>query len=112
MSKRNYRILILDILQNIEKINKYIAYLNFEDLQKDDKTKDAVIKNLMEIGEAANHIPDEICNNFSDIPWTQMISLRNRLIHGYFVIDYDIVWTIIKDELPLLYGKLKAIIDE
>lgn len=109
MFKRNYLLFIEDILQNINKINKYINNLSYDEFLDDDKTKDAVIKNLIEIGEAANHIPENVLKHYNEVPWQQMIGLRNRLIHGYFVIDYDIVWTIIKEELPILFEKLENI---
>jgi|YNPMSStandDraft_1061717.scaffolds.fasta_scaffold04024_4 uncharacterized protein with HEPN domain len=66
MFKRNYKILIEDIIQDINKINNYILNMNYEDFINDDKTKDAVIKNLIEIGEAANHIPDDIREKHSN----------------------------------------------
>ncbi|MEJ5363170.1 MAG: DUF86 domain-containing protein [Spirochaetota bacterium] len=112
MSKRDYHHLISDILNDIEKINNYIEGLSYEDFKYDEKTKDAVVKNLIEIGEAANHIPPNIIEKYTDIPWQQMISLRHRLIHGYFIIDYDIVWIIVKEELPIVYKQLKCIVNQ
>ncbi len=112
MSKRDYHHLISDILYDIEKINNYIEGLSYEDFQYDEKTKDAVVKNLIEIGEAANHIPSNIIEKYADIPWQQMISLRHRLVHGYFIIDYDIVWTIVKEELTMVYKQLKCIVNQ
>lgn len=100
MSKRNWRLFINDILECIEKIEKYISNLSYDDFVKDNKTKDAVVRNLEIIGEAANQIPLNIRKRYKDIPWVQIIGLRHRLIHGYFVVDYDIVWNIIKKELP------------
>lgn len=96
MSKRNWRLFINDILECIEKIEKYISNLSYDDFVKDNKTKDAVVRNLEIIGEAANQIPLNIRKRYKDIPWVQIIGLRHRLIHGYFVVDYDIVWNIIK----------------
>jgi len=61
-----------------------------EEFIQDAKTKDAVVRNLEIIGEAAKQIPEEIQLQYQAIPWFQIISLRNRLIHGYFVVDYDI----------------------
>ena len=96
MSKRNWRLFVNDILECIEKIEKYISNLSYDDFVKDNKTKDAVVRNLEIIGEAANQIPLNIRKRYKDIPWVQIIGLRHRLIHGYFVVDYDIVWNIIK----------------
>ena len=68
MSKMDYRHLISDILNDIEKINNYIEGPDYEDFLYDEKTKDAVVKNLIEIGEAVNHIPPNIIEKYSNIP--------------------------------------------
>jgi len=112
MSKRNWRLFVNDILECIEKIEKYISNLSYDDFVKDNKTKDAVVRNLEIIGEAANQIPLNIRKRYKDIPWVQIIGLRHRLIHGYFVVDYDIVWNIIKKELPDLKTKIKEILKD
>ena len=79
---------------------------------EDAKTKDAVLRNLEIIGEAANRIPVNIREQYNEIPWPQIVGLRNRLIHGYFVVDYNIVWEIIKNELPDLKAKIKEMVRE
>jgi len=67
------------------------------------------VRNLEIIGEAANQIPMDIRERYKDIPWAQIVGLRYRLIHGYFVVDYDIVWNIIDKEIPDLKIKIKEI---
>jgi len=98
MSKkeRNWKLFIIEILESINKIEKYIEGLNYEQFVKDQKTKDTVVRNLEIIGEAANQISKEIQQKFSNVPWAQIIAMRNRMIHGYFAIDYRIVWDIVK----------------
>lgn len=112
MSKRDWKLFLMDILESIEKIESYISELSFEEFMRSEKTKDAVVRNLEIIGEAANHIPKGIQERFNEIPWKQIISMRNRLIHGYFVIDYNIVWEIITVELPSLKEKIKELYKE
>jgi len=109
MFKRDWRLFIHDILECIERIEKYVSGLSYDDFIKDDKTKDAVVRNLEIIGEAANQIPMDIRERYKDIPWAQIVGLRYRLIHGYFVVDYDIVWNIIDKEIPDLKIKIKEI---
>ena len=109
MFKRNWRLFINDILECIERIEKYVSGLSYDDFIKDDKTKDAVVRNLEIIGEVANQIPVDIRKRYKDIPWAQIVGLRHRLIHGYFVIDYDIVWNIIDKEMPDLKIRMKKI---
>jgi uncharacterized protein with HEPN domain len=85
MSKKekNWKLFIMDMLESINKIEKYIEGLNYEQFVRDEKTKDAVVRNLEIIGEAANQIPKEIQQKFSNVPWAQIIAMRNRMIHGY-----------------------------
>ncbi|MGC8720497.1 MAG: DUF86 domain-containing protein [Thermodesulforhabdaceae bacterium] len=107
MSKRDWKLFIIDILESIGKIGDYIRDCSLEEFLSDSKTKDAVIRNLEIIGEAANQIPKHIQQKYEGIPWAQIIGMRNRLAHGYFVVDYEIVWNIVKKELPELKEKIK-----
>jgi len=91
MSKRDWKLFISDILECIKKIETYLANLSYDDFFSDEKTKDAVVRNLEVRGEAAKHIPEQIRRKYPEIPWQQIVGLRNRLIHGYFIVDYDIV---------------------
>ena len=72
----------------------------------------AVIRKLEIIGEATKHLPAELRRKYPDLPWSSMAKLRDRLIHGYFVVDHEIVWKVIKKELPLLKPKLEKILKE
>ena len=87
MSKRDWRLFLMDILESIKKIESYISDISYEEFLRDEKTKDAVLRNLEIIGEVANQIPKEIQERHNEIPWRQIIGLRHRLIHGYFVVD-------------------------
>jgi uncharacterized protein with HEPN domain len=77
----------------------------------DDRTFNLAQARLLEIiGEAANRVPIEFQMEHIEIEWGQIVSLRNRLIHGYDSIDFDVMWSIIQFDLPELVGKLKKII--
>ena len=112
MFKRDWKLFIMDILECIEKIESYISGVSYRKFMRDSKTKDAVVRNLEIIGEAANQVPKNIQQKYKEIPWSQIIGMRNRLIHGYFVVDYDIVWDIVSRELPDLKKKIKKILEE
>jgi len=101
----------MDILECIEKIESFVSGFSYEEFLQDEKTKDAVVRNLEIIGEAAKKIPQEIQKKYEEIPWAQIIGLRNRLIHGYFLVDYDIVWEIVSKELSNLKIRLKKIME-
>jgi len=110
MSKRDWRVILADILESINKIENYVEGITYEQFMQDNKTKDAVVRNLEIIGESANQIPKNIRQKFSDVPWPQIIGLRNRMIHGYFVVDYRIVWEIVKKDIPLLKRELETLL--
>ena len=110
--KREYLFFLKDILDAIEKIEEFVDDMSFEEFIKDDKTVSAVIRKLEIIGEATKHLPAELRKKYPDLPWSSMAKLRDRLIHGYFVVDHEIVWNVIKKELPLLKPKLEKILKE
>ena len=70
----------------------------------------ALVRLLEIVGEAAGRVPKELCALHPAVPWPPIISLRNRLIHGYDSVDFDILWQIITNDLPPLIPTLEAII--
>lgn len=96
--RKDYRLFIKDILDAIEKIEEFVASMDFEEFKNDDKTVSAVVRKLEIIGEATKNIPDEIKQKYPHLPWKEMAKIRDKLIHGYFVVDYEIVWKVIKEE--------------
>ena len=109
MSHRNWRFRLDDIMEALDRISKYVQNKDYASWIKDQKTIDAVIRNLEIIGEAAANVPSEIQDRFTDIPWYQMKGMRNILIHEYFGTDNDILWRTIQEDLPQLEAKLKKI---
>ena len=91
MSRRAAPLLVEDIWEAIEKIERYVSGLDHEAFIRDDKTVDSVVRNLEIIGEAANRIPENIRAQYSEIEWRKIIGLRNRIVHDYFSIDVEIV---------------------
>jgi uncharacterized protein with HEPN domain len=100
---------IRDILEAIQKILDHTAQLDLETLAKDEWMVDAVLRNFTIIGEAANHIPDDVKTAHPEVPWTDMSDMRNIVVHEYFGVDLSIVWHTIRNELPGLVPLLEAI---
>jgi uncharacterized protein with HEPN domain len=109
MSHRSWKFRIEDIIEALDRIFRYVQDLNYDGWIKDQKTIDAVIRNLEIIGEAAANVPQEIQSLYVDIPWYQMKGMRNILIHEYFGVDNDVLWNTIKKDLPVLKEKLQAL---
>lgn len=109
--KRDYNFYIKDILQSILQIESFVEGLQYEEFQKDDKTASAVIRKLEIIGEAAKQVPTRIRQKHPELPWTEMARMRDKLIHGYFGVDPEIVWKVVKERLPEVKANLQKIID-
>ncbi len=97
---RDYTLYLKDILAAIESIECFIAGMDLETFQADDKTSSAVMRKLEIIGEAAKQIPDDIRQKHSQVPWKEMAGTRDKLTHFYFGIDYHLVWRAITERLP------------
>ena len=82
-----------------------------DDLDTDRQLALAVVKCLEIVGEAANNISPETRDGIRTIPWSGIINMRHRLIHGYFTINLDIVWQTLADDLPPLVGELRRILE-
>jgi uncharacterized protein with HEPN domain len=102
MSEREWRFFVDDMLSFAEKVRAYSEGLDQQQFQAEGLKYDAILRNLELIGEAAMHIPADVRQAHSSIPWRQIIATRNRLIHGYLGIDSDTLWSIVKDDIPSL----------
>jgi len=111
MSKRRDIDYLGDIEEAIELINTYTKGLTFDEFVQDRKTQDAVIRNLEIIGEAAKNISAYTKRKYPQVPWKKFAGLRDKVIHHYFGIKYDIVWQV-KEELPRIIPQIKEIIDK
>ena len=110
MSKRDPELLLEDVSLSIEKIERYINSLTMDNFKIDDKTVDAVVRNLEIIGEAVRQIPSAFKEKHSNVPWNQIAGLRNRIVHDYFGLDLEMIWHIVTSDLPELKNKIKEIV--
>jgi uncharacterized protein with HEPN domain len=107
---REWRQRIEDIVQCVRRIDAYISGMTQTAFEADEKTQDAVLRNLELVGEAARHIPKEIELRYSAVPWGEMRAQRNLLIHTYHRVDLSLVWTTITTDLPPLLQSLEAML--
>jgi uncharacterized protein with HEPN domain len=112
MSKRDTLLLLDDMLQSAYKIKEYTKGLQFESFLNDNKTIDAVVRNFEIIGEAANNIDQDYRIKNPELEWKRIIGFRNRIVHEYFGVDYQIVWSIIESYLDQLIVLMEKIIPE
>ena len=107
MKKRDHKLFIKDIIAAMESIEKFVGDMTLEELESDEKTSSAVIRKFEIIGEAVKYMPNKVKEKYKGIQWKSMAGMRDRLIHAYFGIDYNLVWAAIKNEIPKLKPKLK-----
>jgi uncharacterized protein with HEPN domain len=110
MSKRRDRDYIHNIREAIQRIVAYTANLTYEQFVKDYKTQDAVVRNFEVIGEATKNLSASLKRNYPEVPWKGLAGLRDKMIHHYFGINYEIVWTIAREELPGLLSQIEDIL--
>jgi len=110
--KRNYKLFVIDILNSINRIDEFIGDMSFDEFMKDEKTKSAVVREIEVIGEAVKNIPESIREEYEMIPWAQMAKTRDKIIHFYFGVDYEIVWRVVKERLPEIASLLKTMLAE
>ena len=100
---------IQDILHAITRVAECIEGMTFDTFAADERTIEAVQFNLIVIGEAARHVPDDFASKHPDVPWREMRGLRNVIAHAYFSVSLPVVWTTITVDLPPLVELLEAI---
>lgn len=100
------------ILDSIEKIESYAEPSSKEKFVEDVQLQDAIVRRLEIMGEAAKNITSDFKNKYNSLPWSEMIRTRDKIIHGYFGVDLDIVWDIRQKDLPLLKEQIKKILKE
>ena len=100
MKQRDHHLYLQDILDAIHDIWEFVQGLSYEQFVADKKTRNAVVHSLETIGEAAKSIPRSVRDRYPTIPWSDMARMRDKLSHGYWGIDYEIVWKVVKEKLP------------
>ena len=101
-----------DIAESCEKILLFTDGLTQSNLLQDEKTYDAVVRNLEIIGEAAKHISDELRVQLPDIEWRKIAGMRDMLAHAYFGIDNDILWDVVQNKVPQLAEAIRAFLNK
>lgn len=108
---RDYRERLLDILEAIERIEKYAAQ-GREDFENDELVQTWIVHHLQIIGEAARALPGNFIDQHPEIDWSEIIGMRNILVHNYFGVDVDVVWAVVERDLPDLKLKIQAILQK
>ncbi|MBS4050766.1 MAG: DUF86 domain-containing protein [Methylomonas sp.] len=101
------------IAEAIGRIQRYVDDMSEVTFLEDEKTQDAVIRNFEIIGEAAHNIERyhaDYAEFHADVPWTLMYAMRNRISHGYFKVDYELIWQTIHADLPEIHQQIQLLL--
>jgi uncharacterized protein with HEPN domain len=102
---------LLDIAESIDNIKKYLPR-GHDAFYQDELFQSWVVRNLQIAGEAANRISIETRSKFTFVPWEKMIGMRHILVHGYFEIDLDVVWSVLENDLSELDAGIQRAIND
>ncbi len=96
----------------ISRIQRYVDGMTEQSLMDDEKTQDAVIRNLEVVGEAARNVQTQheiFAQAHAEVPWALMYAMRNRVAHGYFQVDWALIWKTIHQDLPELRQQIERL---
>lgn len=111
MSQHDSMVRVHHMLDHAREAAKIAENHSRKDLDTDRMLNLALVRLMEIVGEAASRIPEDFRSRYPDIPWRDIADLRNQLIHGYGTIDFDVLWTIIQDDLPPLIAELEKIVE-
>ncbi len=112
MSRHDPLVSVRQMLDHAREATAMVRGRLRDDLDTDRQLNLALVRLVEVIGEAAARVPEEFRRRYPQVPWRQTVGLRNRLIHGYDVIDFDILWAVLQRDLPALIETLEAIVKE
>jgi uncharacterized protein with HEPN domain len=110
MPKRGDKEFLLDMIEAIKRIELYTNELSYQDFLEKIETQDAVVRNFEIIGEAVKNISKKMKTLYNNVQWKEIAGMRDKVIHFYFGVNWDIVWKAAKDDLPQLKEKIKKIL--
>lgn len=103
---------LIHVLQEIEYLSAESSKIGFEQFTEDETRKRPFVRSLEIIGEAVKNIPDSVRQKFPDIEWRKIAGIRDKLIHGYFGVNYQLIWSVINTDLPIFKEQIKQIFSE
>jgi len=110
MPKRGDKEFLLDIIEAIKRIELYTKELSYPDFLQKIETQDAVVRNFEIIGEAVKNVSKTLKAKYNNIQWKEIAGMRDKVIHFYFGVNWDIVWGAAKDSLPPFKEKIERIL--
>ena len=101
---------LLDMLLSARDAVEFVSGITYADFEASRLRQNAVLKSLEIIGEAASRVSADLRETLGNIPWGEIVGMRNRIVHAYFETDIEIVWKVVQEELPTLIVQLERIV--
>ena len=111
-SKRENADYLADIREYAGKALKFVEGVSFEEFLQNEEKVLAVLYVLQIVGEAASKLSRDFTEQFPTIPWADIVGMRNFIVHGYFRVDFEVVWRTVVEDLPVLLLSLENIPEE
>lgn len=108
--KKSDTVYLQHILEAIKQIEVYTSNVSYEEFLQERLLQDGVVRQLEIIGEASRNLSSDFRDQQPEIPWRQIIGLRNRVIHAYFELNLTIIWEVVQNDLPSLKQKIEQLV--
>ena len=107
--KRSSSLLLYDIFQSVEKIEEFTRGISFVQMMADERTKDAILRNLQVLGEASKNLPESLIADHPEVDWSGLAGVRDIVTHQYFRVDWQLLWISVHEELPVLKIQIRKL---
>lgn len=108
--KRDYSVFLEDIVRAMRRAEDFVSAMDFAAFDDDIKTQSAVVWQVTVVGEAVKNIPRSLRQKHTEIPWSDMAKMRDKIIHQYFGVRTEIVWNVVKERFPQLRHEMEKIL--
>ena len=108
--KRDISLYLKDMLENMEKAEKFTADMSYKDFIADEKTKYAIVRCIEIIGEAVKNVPESVRKKYNEVPWKDIAGMRDKVMHFYFGVKFKRVWLEVREDIPKIKPHIKKIL--
>lgn len=109
---RDISIYVKDILENMERAERFVEGMSYEEFAEDEMANFAVMRCIEIMGEAAKHVPDSVRDKYPGIPWRDIAGMRDKVIHFYFGVNLERVWLVVKEDIPQIKPHITKVLGD